>query len=53
VLTLVESGIADFPETLQVTAQGAYMGPGDLVGTAVEMLGTEGSEAGKDRIDLR
>src|SRR4051794_3191998 len=52
VLTFVESGVADFPETLQVAAQSAHIGPGDLVGTAVEMLGTEGSEAGKDRVNF-
>jgi hypothetical protein len=52
VLAFVESGVADFPETLQVADQSAYIGPRDLVRGAVEMLGTEGSEARQDRIDF-
>src|SRR4051794_33403273 len=52
VLTFLERGGADFPGALQVAAQSAHIGPGDLVRDAVEMLGTQGSETGQDRVDL-
>jgi hypothetical protein len=49
----VEGGVSDFPETLQVAAQSAHISSGDLIWGAVEMLGTEDSKAGKDRLDFR
>src|SRR4051812_7350445 len=52
VFAFVESGVADFPETLQVAAQSAHIGPRDLFRGAVEMLGTERSQAGEDRVDF-
>src|SRR5690242_19990725 len=52
VLTFVEGGAADFLEPLQIAAQSAHIGPGDLVRRAIEMIGTEGSKTGKDRVDF-
>src|SRR3954447_1308887 len=52
VFALLESGIADCAQTFQETPQGADIGPGDIIRQPIEMLGTEGSEAGEDRVNF-